>query len=161
MIKNTEYLNRKNKFIEESKELYDCNDLTNFANLTTQFISYVDLLVVDFEESKSLNFNDYQKIAKTTAIYPDEYKIIYPALSLVGEAGEVANKVKKIVRDGEDKMSSDWKQQLASEIGDVLWYCAALASDLNMSLGVIASQNKDKLEARLKKGTLQGSGDKR
>ena len=43
MIKNTEYLNRKNKFIEESKELYDCNDLTNFANLTTQFISYVDL----------------------------------------------------------------------------------------------------------------------
>lgn len=161
MIKNTEYLNRKNKFIEESKELYDCNDLTNFANLTTQFISYVDLLVVDFEESKSLNFNDYQKIAKTTAIYPDEYKIIYPALSLVGEAGEVANKVKKIVRDGEDKMSSDWKQQLASEIGDVLWYCAALASDLNMSLGAIASQNKDKLEARLKKGTLQGSGDKR
>ena len=161
MIKNTEYLNRKNKFIEESKELYDCNDLTNFANLTTQFISYVDLLVVDFEESKSLNFNDYQKIAKTTAIYPDEYKIIYPALGLVGEAGEVANKVKKIVRDGEDKMSSDWKQQLASEIGDVLWYCAALASDLNMSLGVIASQNKDKLEARLKKGTLQGSGDKR
>ncbi len=113
------------------------------------------------ERYAMLDFNDYQKIAKTTAIYPDEYKIIYPALGLVGEAGEVANKVKKIVRDGEDKMSSDWKQQLASEIGDVLWYCAALASDLNMSLGAIASQNKDKLEARLKKGTLQGSGDKR
>ena len=161
MIKNTEYLNRKNKFIEESKELYDCNDLTNFANLTTQFISYVDLLVVDFEESKSLNFNDYQKIAKTTAIYPDEYKIIYPALGLVGEAGEVANKVKKIIRDGEDKMSPDWKQQLAYEIGDVLWYCAALASDLGIKLGDIASHNRDKLEARLTKGTLQGDGDNR
>jgi NTP pyrophosphatase (non-canonical NTP hydrolase) len=58
-------------------------------------------------------------------------------------------------------MPSDWKEQLASEIGDVLWYCAALASDLNMSLGVIAAQNKEKLEARLKKGTIQGSGDKR
>jgi len=113
------------------------------------------------ERYAMLDFNDYQKIAKTTAIYPDQYKITYPALGLVGEAGEVANKVQKIVRDGEDKMPSDWKEQLASEIGDVLWYCAALASDLNMSLGVIAAQNKEKLEARLKKGTLQGSGDKR
>ena len=113
------------------------------------------------ERYAMLDFNDYQKVAKTTAIYPDQYKITYPALGLVGEAGEVANKVKKIVRDGEDKMPSDWKEQLASEIGDVLWYCAALASDLNMSLGVIAAQNKEKLEARLKKGTIQGSGDKR
>ena len=113
------------------------------------------------ERYAMLDFNDYQKIAKTTAIYPEQYKITYPALGLVGEAGEVANKVKKIVRDGEDNMPSDWKEQLASEIGDVLWYCAALASDLNMSLGVIAAQNKEKLEARLKKGTLQGSGDKR
>ena len=83
------------------------------------------------------------------------------ALGLVGEAGEVANKVKKLIRDGEDTMPHDWKEQLASEIGDVLWYCAALASDLDMSLSVIAKQNKDKLEARLKKGTIQGSGDKR
>ena len=113
------------------------------------------------ERYAMLDFNDYQKIAKTTAIYPDQYKITYPALGLVGEAGEVANKVMQIVRDGEDKMPSDWKEQLASEIGDVLWYCAALASDLNMSLGVIAAQNKEKLEARLKKGTIQGSGDKR
>ena len=101
------------------------------------------------ERYAMLDFNDYQKIAKTTAIYPEQYKITYPALGLVGEAGEVANKVKKIVRDGEDNMPSDWKEQLASEIGDVLWYCAALASDLNMSLGVIAAQNKEKLEARL------------
>ena len=113
------------------------------------------------ERYAMLDFNDYQKIAKTTAIYPDEYKIIYPALGLVGEAGEVANKIKKIARDGEDKMSSDWTQQLASEIGDVLWYCAALASDLSIKLGDIASHNRDKLEARLTRGTLQGSGDNR
>ena len=113
------------------------------------------------ERYAMLDFNDYQKIAQTTAIYPKEYKITYPALGLVGEAGEVANKVKKLIRDGEDTMPHDWKEQLASEIGDVLWYCAALASDLDMSLSVIAKQNKDKLEARLNKGTLKGSGDKR
>ena len=109
----------------------------------------------------SMQLDDYQENAKKTAIYAPEHKIMYPALGLAGEAGEVANKVKKLIRDGEDTMPHDWKEQLASEIGDVLWYCAALASDLDMSLSVIAKQNKDKLEARLKKGTIQGSGDKR
>ena len=113
------------------------------------------------EKYSMSDFNSYQRNASSTAIYPDQHKIIYPALGLAGEAGEVANKVKKLIRDGEDTMPHDWKEQLASEIGDVLWYCAALASDLDMSLSVIAKQNKDKLEARLKKGTIQGSGDKR
>ena len=87
--------------------------------------------------------------------------IIYPALGLAGEAGEVANKVKKIMRDGIQNLPPDWKHQLASEIGDVLWYCAVLASDLNVSLGTIAAQNIEKLERRKRTGTLQGSGDKR
>ena len=113
------------------------------------------------ERYAMLDFNDYQKIAQTTAIYPREYRITYPDLGLVGEAGEVANKVKQFIRAGEDIMPYYWQEQLASEIGDVLWYCAALASDLDISLSVIAKQNKDKLEARLKKGTIQGSGDKR
>ena len=77
------------------------------------------------------DFNSYQRSASSTAIYPDKYKILYPALGLAGEAGEVANKVKKIIRDGPENMPDDWREQLASEIGDVLWYCAALASDLN------------------------------
>ena len=108
-----------------------------------------------------VDFNSYQRSASKFAIYPPQHKLIYPALGMASEAGEVANKVKKLIRDGEDTMPHDWKEQLASEIGDVLWYCAALASDLDMSLSVIAKQNKDKLEARLKKGTIQGSGDKR
>ena len=65
------------------------------------------------ERYAMLDFNDYQKIAQTTAIYPKEYRITYPALGLVGEAGEVANKVKKLIRDGEDTMPHDWKEQLA------------------------------------------------
>tara|TARA_R100000742_G_C4277978_1_gene100338 strand:+ start:1486 stop:1812 length:327 start_codon:yes stop_codon:yes gene_type:complete len=108
-----------------------------------------------------MQLNDYQENAKKTAIYAPEHKIMYPALGLAGEAGEVANKVKKIMRDGVQKLPPDWKQQLASEVGDVLWYCAVLADDLNISLGTIAAQNIDKLSRRQSKGTLQGSGDKR
>ena len=109
----------------------------------------------------SMQLDAYQNNAKSTAIYPPEHKILYPALGLSGEAGEVANKVKKIIRDGVHKLPNDWKEQLSSEIGDVLWYCAVLADDLGMSLGTIAAQNVEKLERRKMKGTLQGSGDKR
>ena len=64
----------------------------------------------------NMQIDDYQNTAKTTAIYPQEHKILYPALGLAGEAGEVANKVKKIIRDGVQNMQPDWKQQLAAEI---------------------------------------------
>lgn len=107
------------------------------------------------------DFNSYQRSAARTAIYPEQHKVLYPALGLAGEAGEVANKVKKIIRDGTDKLPKDWREQLASEIGDVLWYCAALATDLNLSLGTIAAQNEAKLAGRMQAGTLSGSGDNR
>ena len=110
---------------------------------------------------KGMKFSEYEEIAKQTAIYPSTHRILYPALGMAGEAGEVANKVKKLVRDGLEKQPDDWRQQIASEIGDVLWYCAALANDLNIPLTLIAAQNKDKLLARKEKGTLGGSGDKR
>ena len=107
------------------------------------------------------DFNSYQRNASTTAIYPDEHRILYPALGLAGEAGEVANKVKKLIRDGPDKRPDTWREDIASEIGDVLWYCAALATDLNLSLCVIAGQNEKKLGQRKQSGTLGGSGDTR
>lgn len=113
------------------------------------------------EKYSMSDFNSYQRSASATAIYPDKHKILYPALGLAGEAGEVANKVKKIIRDGPDKMPDDWREQLASEIGDVLWYCAALATDLNLTLGMIAGQNEAKLRRRKESGTLGGSGDNR
>jgi NTP pyrophosphatase (non-canonical NTP hydrolase) len=113
------------------------------------------------EKYNMSDFNSYQRSASSTAIYPEQHKILYPALGLAGEAGEVANKVKKIIRDGPENMPDDWREQLASEIGDVLWYCAALASDLNLTLGMIAGQNEAKLSRRKEQGTLSGSGDKR
>ena len=107
------------------------------------------------------DFNSYQRSATKTAIYPPEHKILYPALGLAGEAGEVANKVKKVMRDGVENQPDNWREQIASEIGDVLWYCAALATDLNVSLGMIASLNEKKLQDRYERGKLNGSGDNR
>ena len=113
------------------------------------------------ERYKDMNISEYEEKAQATAIYPDSHKITYPALGMAGEAGEVANKVKKLIRDGKDEMPDDWREQLASEIGDVMWYCAALARDLDVSLTTIMAANLDKLKARQERGTLGGSGDKR
>ena len=110
---------------------------------------------------KDMKISEYEAAAQETAIYPSTHRILYPALGMAGEAGEVANKVKKIIRDGIDKQPETWRQDLADEIGDVLWYCAALAKDLNIPLTLIAAQNRDKLAARKERGTLQGSGDNR
>ena len=103
----------------------------------------------------------YQQLCTETQIYPREHAVFYPALGLAGEAGEVANKVKKIIRDGTDTLPDDWKEQIGSEIGDVLWYCAALANDLGISLGKIAAQNEKKLAKRKREGMISGSGDSR
>ena len=84
------------------------------------------------EKYNMSDFNAYQRSSARTAIYPEEHRILYPALGLAGEAGEVANKVKKLIRDGPDGRPDDWREQISSEIGDVLWYCAALATDLNL-----------------------------
>jgi NTP pyrophosphatase (non-canonical NTP hydrolase) len=105
------------------------------------------------------NLNNYQMQAKKFAIYPEDMKVVYPALGLAGEAGEVADKVKKIYRDGRD--DSRFKGEIAQEIGDVLWYCAVLANDLGFSLQQVAEMNIYKLQCRRVKGTLTGSGDDR
>jgi len=110
---------------------------------------------------KGMKIDEYAEAAQETAIYPATHRILYPALGMAGEAGEVANKVKKIIRDGIEKQPDTWREDLASEIGDVLWYCAALAKDLNIPLSQIAAQNRDKLMARKEAGTIGGSGDKR
>ena len=103
----------------------------------------------------------YQQVAKTTAIYPREQAIIYPTLGLTGEAGEVANKVKKIIRDGSNKNDEKLVSEIKAEIGDCLWYIAVLADDFNIKLSDIASVNIEKLANRKKKGTIHGSGDTR
>lgn len=107
-----------------------------------------------------MTFNEYQKQAIQTAVYPDIHSIYYPALGLAGEAGEVADKVKKILR-GDQLSLPAHKKEIGKELGDVLWYCAALAHDLGFSLEDIASQNIEKLSKRMQEGTIKGSGDNR
>lgn len=106
-----------------------------------------------------MNINEYQKQASETAIYQD--KVIYPTLGLAGEAGEIANKVKKILRDNAGEMKEDVRQNLISELGDVLWYIAALATDLKADLSEVANQNIEKLNSRKNRGVIGGSGDNR
>ena len=107
-----------------------------------------------------MNFNEYQEMAKTTAIYDKKHQILYPALGLAGEAGEVANKVKKLIRDGYEK-NKDYRTEISAEIGDVLWYCAVLADDIGFKLADIAGNNLIKLKDRQARGVIGGSGDKR
>lgn len=106
-----------------------------------------------------MNFSEYQKRANATAIYDVKFSIMYPTLGLAGEAGEVAEKVKKIIRDGKDIVNE--REELAKELGDVLWYVAAVARDIGYSLEVIAEMNIEKLESRKERGKLQGNGDNR
>ena len=110
---------------------------------------------------KVSDFDMYQKVALTTAIYPREQAIIYPTLGLTGEAGEVANKVKKIIRDGSDSKDEKLVSEIKAEIGDCLWYIAVLANDFDIKLSDIASTNLEKLANRKKNNTTHGSGDTR
>ena len=108
-----------------------------------------------------LDFNTYQSKAMSTAIYPEESKIIYPSLGLAGEAGEFAGKVAKAYRDNNGTISEELRAKLIDELGDVLWMCAACARDLNTTLGYVANRNIDKLRDRAERGVISGSGDNR
>ncbi len=109
-----------------------------------------------------MNFNEYQKKASQTAIYPNiGENFIYPALGLVGEAGEIANKIKKVIRDNNYELTDEIVQDLGKEIGDVIWYIAALCTELNLDMDDVAKDNIEKLFSRKKRDQLKGSGDDR
>jgi len=111
-------------------------------------------------ESK-MDFNGYQFEASNFRVYPDDAKIIYPALGIAGEAGEVANKVKKILRDSSGRMSEEVFLAIVDELEDVGWYIAAMCDDLGISMESVFTANLTKLYGREVAGTIQGSGDKR
>ncbi len=112
------------------------------------------------------NFDDYQQAAAQTAIYPHHGEqnlgaLLYVTLGLAGEAGELANKVKKILRDEGGVITPPIRQALIEEIGDCLWYVAMIAHELDYNLAEVARRNVVKLTARKERGTLQGEGDQR
>jgi NTP pyrophosphatase (non-canonical NTP hydrolase) len=108
-----------------------------------------------------MTLDEYQEQAKTTAIPLGDKGLFYASLGLSAEAGEVANKVKKILRDDNGVLSDEKREAIASELGDVLWYAADLATELGVKLEDVAEQNLSKLKSRQERGQLQGSGDNR
>ena len=97
-----------------------------------------------------------------TAIYPNKgTNLYYPALGLAGESGEVCEKIKKIMRDDEGVITPEKRDELTKELGDVLWYVSALATELGVSLSCIANNNISKLKSRQERKVLSGNGDNR
>jgi NTP pyrophosphatase (non-canonical NTP hydrolase) len=106
--------------------------------------------------------SEYQELSRRTATYPGAGEnIVYPTLGLAGEAGEVAEKVKKLLRDDDGVLSDERRGALAGELGDVLWYVAQVATEAGLDLEEIAQGNLDKLLSRQRRGVLSGSGDSR
>ena len=109
-----------------------------------------------------MNFTDYQTKSRGTAKYPViGHGVIYPALGLVNEAGEVAGKIKKVFRDKDGEISAETREALKAELGDVLWYISQVATELDLSLDEIAEANIAKLLDRLERGKIKGDGDNR
>lgn len=109
-----------------------------------------------------MELSDYQTRSRATAVYPDAgANLLYPGLGLCGEAGEVAEKLKKMVRDDGGVLTAERREALAKELGDVLWYVAQLATEAGLDLDEVASANLAKLRSRQERNVLQGSGDDR
>jgi NTP pyrophosphatase (non-canonical NTP hydrolase) len=109
-----------------------------------------------------MTLSDFQRRSRATAVYPGAGdNLLYPTLGLCGEAGEVAEKVKKMVRDDGGELTAQRRDALAAELGDVLWYVAQLATEADLDLGDVAEANLAKLRSRQERAVLQGSGDDR
>jgi len=109
-----------------------------------------------------MTFEEYEKKAGKTAIYPNRgNNLIYPVLGLVGESGEVAEKVKKLIRDKNYKIDKDFVETIKMELGDVLWYIAAICYELGLSMEEVAKSNIEKLASRKERNVIHGEGDSR
>lgn len=108
-----------------------------------------------------MTLNEYQTAALSTAIYPNDGTISYLALGITGEAGELADKVKKVMRDKGGVFTDEDKHAIALELGDALWYAANMAKVIGYDFAEIAQMNIDKIKGRVQRGTLHGSGDYR
>jgi NTP pyrophosphatase (non-canonical NTP hydrolase) len=103
----------------------------------------------------------YQEFVRSTKAYDAEYALVYPILGLTNEAGEVAGKLKKIMRDENGQLSQASFHALVAELGDVLWYVTAVADDLGITISDIFYENYKKLSSRKARGVIKGSGDNR
>jgi NTP pyrophosphatase (non-canonical NTP hydrolase) len=128
-------------------------------------MNWLEKQAKEFMERRNMSTitaTEYQEKAAETAIFPKQKALEYITLGLTGEAGEIANKVKKLIRDGADEETLEQKKiEIGYELGDVLWYCAMLAREVDINLGHVMEKNIEKLNSRKERGTLGGSGDNR
>ena len=113
-----------------------------------------------------MKFDEYQEKAKKYDLFEatdnlKEVAFTEKVLGLAGEAGEAADKVKKILRDKDGKVSLDDKGAISKELGDVLWYLANISRYLGIPLSEVASGNIEKLESRYQRNKIHGAGDER
>ena len=109
-----------------------------------------------------MDLSEYQARSRSTAVYPHAGdNLLYPTLGLCGETGEVAEKIKKMIRDDAGVLTDERRAALAKELGDVLWYLAQIATEADLELAAIAVANIEKLSSRQRRNVLQGSGDDR
>ncbi len=108
-----------------------------------------------------MDINAYQAAATETAVFPPDQGIVYTTLGLASEAGEVADKVKKAIRDNDGHFSGEVREAIKKELGDVLWYVSGLAWELGFDLNSVAEANILKLASRKERGKIGGSGDDR
>lgn len=112
-----------------------------------------------------MEFDGYMYLTRRTAIYPADTVVgalTYTTLGLAGEAGEVAQVIKRVMRDEVDNIITEEKyEQLKAELGDCLWYLARCCDEAKLSFDEIAEANIEKLISRQARGALHGSGDKR
>jgi NTP pyrophosphatase (non-canonical NTP hydrolase) len=109
-----------------------------------------------------MELNAYQAAAKTTAVYTSaDQQLVCTVLGLNGEAGEVAEKIKKVIRDKNSVIGDTDRLEIQKELGDVLWYLAVLADTLGLELESVAQMNLEKLRSRLRRGAIHGQGDNR
>jgi NTP pyrophosphatase (non-canonical NTP hydrolase) len=108
-----------------------------------------------------MTFDEFEKGALSTVLYDDHIRILYPALGLAGETGEVLEKIKKVYRDESGVLTDDKRAAIKKELGDVLWYVAALCRDLDISMSDAADCVLLKLKDRAERNVLRGSGDER
>jgi NTP pyrophosphatase (non-canonical NTP hydrolase) len=113
------------------------------------------------QETPVGSLDEYQDFVRSTKVYDKEYKLVYPVLGLVNEAGEVAGKIKKLMRDDGGQLSQERFDDIVSELGDVLWYVTAVADDLGITISDVFYDNFMKLKSRKERGMIKGSGDHR
>ena len=156
---NLELLQDNTVIMSDEEAIIELKKLIKEKVDPSRYDEVEELLLNEFK--KPLTINQYQDKAIATAIYGEGSSIIYPTLGMCGEAGEVADKVKKVLRDSNGEFTGEKKLELAKEFGDVAWYIAALCRDLGYTMEEVLQMNLDKLASRKERNMISGSGDNR